>query len=117
MNVYRDLLQGKKKEGVEENSSSMEDQIFFNEFGQGEEVEEESNKDSVDKDFDGIEIKRSGEDKRQVEVVQTTSEKEVSEKIEVEEEMGELIQEEKSQYNEEIVEPEVLELAECLGKE
>lgn len=95
----------------------MEDQIFFNEFGQGQEVEEESNKDSVDKDFDGIEIKRSGEDKRQADVVQTTSEKEVSEKIEVEEEMGELIQEEKSECNQEIVEPEVLELAECLGKE
>lgn len=50
-------------------------------------------------------------------MVQTTSEKEMSEKIEVEEEMGELIQEEKSECNEEIVEPEVLELAECLGKE
>lgn len=86
--MYRDLLQRKKKEGVEENSSSMEDQIFFNEFGQGQEVEEELNKDSVDKDFDGIEIKRknveNSEGKRQEDVVQTTSEKQINEKIDVE---------------------------------
>lgn len=38
-------------------------------------MEEESNKDSVDKDFDGIEIKENGEEKKEANLVQTTSEK------------------------------------------
>ena len=40
-------------------------------------------------------------------MVQTTSEKEMDERIEAEEEMGELIQEEKSEHAEEFCEPEV----------